>query len=281
VAETGQPRRIDAHQHFWQVARGDYHWMTPDLRPLYRDFGPEDLRPHLTRNGIDAVVTVQAAETVAETEYLLEIAAATDFVAGVVGWAPFDRPEGPDVVARLAESPWLKGLRPMIQDIADDDWMLGEALAPTFAAVQALDLAFDALVFPRHLKNLMRLIDRYPGLRLIVDHGAKPQIRDRAFDGWAADIATVARDSPALVKLSGLVTEAGETWTIDDLRPYVDHLLEVFGPERIVFGSDWPVVRLAADYDPWFNTARDLTAGLPERGRQMVFGDNAVRFYRL
>jgi L-fuconolactonase len=272
--------RVDAHVHFWQLARGDYFWMAPELTPIYRDFGPEDLRPHLERNGIGRIIVVQAADTVAETEFMLEIADNTDFVAGVVGWAPFDQPQGAKELARLAGNPYLKGVRPMIQDIPDDDWMLGEALTPAFEAVTDLDLVFDALVFPRHLKNLMGLLERHPDMRVIVDHGAKPQIRDRAFDGWAADLRAIAANSSALVKLSGLVTEAKPDWTVDDLKPYVDHLIEVFGPDRMVYGSDWPVVRMAADYDPWFRAARDLTAGLGEAERAGIFGENARKLYR-
>lgn len=275
------PRRIDCHVHFWHLARGDYFWMEPGLTRIYRDFGPEDLRPLLAPAGIDEIVIVQAADTVAESEYLLEIAGRTDFVAGVVGWVPFDEPEGPEALARLAETPSFKSVRPMIQDIPDDDWMLGAALTPSFEAVEALDLVFDALVFPRHLKNLIRLIERHPDLRLLVDHGAKPQIRDRAFDDWAADMKTIAGICDAPVKLSGLVTEAAPEWTIDDLRPYVDHLIETFGPERLVFGSDWPVVRLAADYQPWIEIARALTAGLGQAERDGIFGENGAAFYRL
>ena len=275
------PRRIDAHVHFWRLARGDYDWMSSDLTRIHRDFGPEDLRPHLARAGIAEIVVVQAAESVAETEFILGIAAKTDFVSGVVGWAPFDGSDGPEVLARLAADPRFKGVRPMIQDIPDDDWMLGAALTPTFEAVRELDIAFDALVFPRHLKNLMRLIERHPKMRVIVDHGAKPQIRDRAFEAWAADMKTIADNTVAPVKLSGLVTEAGEGWTLEDLKPYVDHLIECFGPARLVFGSDWPVVRLAADYAPWFAAAEQLTASLPEAERAMIFGENAARFYQL
>jgi L-fuconolactonase len=249
----------------WQLARGDYFWMTPDLTPIYRDFGPEDLRAHLERNGIGRIIVVQAADTVAETEFMLEIA---------------EKPQGAEELARLAANPYLKGVRPMIQDIPDDDWILGESLTPTFEAVTDLDLVFDALVFPRHLKNLMILLERHPDMRIIVDHGAKPQIRDRAFDGWAADLRTIADNSSALVKFSGLVTEAKPGWTVDDLKPYVDHLIEVFGPDRMVYGSDWPVVRMAADYDPWFQAAQELTAGLGEVERRGVFSDNAQKLYR-
>ena len=169
-------RRVDAHQHFWRLDRADYGWLTPAQAPIYRDFEPADLAPLLARAGIDATVLVQAAPTVAETRFLLELAAATPAVAGVVGWAPLAAPNAPDVVAELARAPHLKGLRPMIHDIPDVDWMLGPALAPGLRAIAASDLVFDALVRPPHLPNLRRLLDRHPDLRVVIDHGAKPEI---------------------------------------------------------------------------------------------------------
>ena len=272
---------IDAHVHFWRLAREECRWIAPGMTPIHRDFGPEDLRPHLERNGVTAIVAVQAAEAVSETEFLLDIAARTSFVAGVVGWAPFESRDGPDVLSRLAADPYLKAVRPMIQDIADDGWMLDRRLTPMFEMVIAQDVAFDALVYPRHLSNLMTLIERHPDMRVIVDHGAKPRIRDGAFDPWAAGMKAIADNSPAFVKLSGLVTEAGPDWSVETLRPYVDHLIACFGPARVAFGSDWPVVRMAADYDPWFAAADCLTGGLTDDEKRGIFGANAARFYRL
>ena len=176
-----RPRRVDAHQHFWRLARGDYGWLTPAKGPIYRDFGPADLTPLLARAGIDATVLVQAAPTVDETRFLLELARTTPVVAGVVGWAPLDAPDAPDVVAALAREPALKGLRPMLHDIPDVDWMLRPEVAPGLRAIAAADLTFDALVRPPHLPNLRRLLERHPDLRVVIDHGAKPEIgRGRA-----------------------------------------------------------------------------------------------------
>src|SRR3712207_1049113 len=180
--------QIDSHQHFWQLARGDYHWMSPDLTALYRDYGPDDLAPLLARHGIERTILVQAAETVAETEFMLRISDATPFVAGVVGWAEFADPRAPDAIARLAGHPLLVGLRPMVQDIPDDDWLVRPDLAPAFRAVLEHGLVFDALVFPRHLPRLLVLADRHPDLVIVVDHGAKPRIRERLLDPWRADM---------------------------------------------------------------------------------------------
>ena len=203
---------IDAHQHFWQLNRGDYGWLTPDLKPLYRDFMPDDLTPHLQQTGIDGTILVQAAPTIAETEFLLKIADETPFVLGVVGWVDFAASSAVEDIARLAENPALVGLRPMIQDIADDDWMLRPDLAPAFDAMIKADLTFDALVLPRHLPRLRKLLSRYPDLRTVIDHGAKPDISGGQFDTWANDISIIANESSAYCKLSGLLTEAGADW---------------------------------------------------------------------
>jgi len=272
--------RIDAHQHFWRLARGDYGWLTPKLAPIYRDFGIDDLRPHLAAADITGTVLVQAAPTEAETEFLLELAAGSGgLVKGVVGWVDFEAPEAADRLERLARNPLLRGVRPMMQDIADTDWMLSPALEPAFRAVVDLGLRFDALVQPRHLTNLRRLLDRYPGLRLVVDHGAKPRIAAAVREPWAADMRALARETSAWCKLSGLVTEASATWTVSDLRPYAEHLLDCFGAARLLWGSDWPVVELAGNYDGWWVVTDELVRHLDAANRERVLGGNAVEFY--
>lgn len=271
--------RIDAHQHVWRLARGDYGWLTPALAPLYRDFAPADLAPLLARHRIARTVLVQAAPTVAETRFLLEVAATTPFVAGVVGWADFAAADAPDVITALAADPLLVGLRPMVQDIADDDWLLRADLTPAFAALGAHGLVFDALVLPRHLSRLLVLLDRHPALPVVVDHGAKPFISDGRLDPWRADMAAVAARPNTVCKLSGLVTEAGAGWTAEALRPYVDHLLSTFGPQRLLWGSDWPVVNLAGGYDRWHAATEALLAGLGEADRAAILGGNAARIY--
>jgi L-fuconolactonase len=276
-----RPRRVDAHQHFWRLARADYGWLTPALAPIYRDFEPADLEPLLRRTGVDATVLVQAAPTVAETRFLLDIARTVPFVAGVVGWAPLDAPDAPDVVATLARDPHLRGLRPMIHDLPDVDWMLSPDVARGLCAIEAANLTFDALVRPPHLPNLRRLLARHPDLRVVIDHAAKPEIAAGRREPWTGDMTALARETRAWVKLSGLVTEDGPEWSIDRLRPYVDHLLETFGPARLIFGSDWPVVSLRAGYAEWLATAETLLAGLHQDARSRVLGLNAIACYGL
>ena len=274
-------RRIDAHQHFWTLARGDYGWLTPRMAAIYRDFGPADLKPMLDAARIDGTVLVQAAPTVAETEFMLDIADTTPFVKGVVGWVDFEAADAPLVIGRLAKHPAFVGLRPMIQDIEDDDWMLRADLAPAFEALQAEGLTFDALTLPRHLPNLRRLLERYPDMRVVIDHGSKPTIRDGAIGPWDADMAALARETRAYCKLSGLVTEAKADWTVETLQPYVDHLLTVFGPNRLIWGSDWPVATLASSYDGWVVATERLLQGLSENDRVAIWGGNAARTYNL
>lgn len=273
--------KIDAHQHFWSLARGDYGWLTPELGAIYRDFTPDDLSPLLNAAGIDGTVLVQAAPTVAETEYMLSLADQNSFIKGVVGWVDFEAANAPEQIAALSAHPALVGLRPMIQDIPDPLWMLDDALTPAFEAVQHHDLTFDALTLPHHLGPLRKLLTRHPDMRVIIDHGSKPLIRDGIIEGWADDMAALARDSKTWCKLSGLVTEAKSNWTPEDLRPYVDHMLKCFGPSRLIWGSDWPVCTLASSFERWLEITDMLLSQLSQSEQQAIMGGNAARAYNL
>lgn len=273
--------KLDAHQHFWSIARGDYGWLTPELGPIYRDFSPEDLAPLLKAAGIEGSIPVQAAPTVAETEFMLSLADQNEFIKGVVGWVNFEATDAPGQISELAQHPALVGLRPMIQDIADPNWMLREDLKPAFQTLQDQDLTFDALTLPQHLGPLRKLLDTHPDMRVVIDHGSKPLIRDGVMAGWAEDMAALARDTSAFCKLSGLVTEARTDWQTDDLRPYVDHLLATFGPSRLIWGSDWPVCTLASSYQRWIDTTNELLSALSQADRDAILGANAARAYHL
>ncbi|MES0884194.1 amidohydrolase family protein [Roseibium sp. SCP14] len=273
--------RIDAHQHFWALERGDYGWLTPELEVIYRDFLPHDLAPHLDRHNLSGTVLVQAAPTVEETRFMLSLADSNELVKGVVGWVDFENPAAPDLIADLAGHRSLVGLRPMIQDIPDADWMLRNDLQPAFDALQKADLTFDALTLPHHLSNLQELLARHPEMRVVIDHGSKPVIREGHIKDWAADMAALADKTQACCKLSGLVTEAKPDWTVDDLRPYVEHLLETFGPDRLIWGSDWPVCLLASDYARWVETTGELLSDLSSEEQNAILGGNAIRAYKL
>lgn len=272
--------KIDSHQHFWRIDRGDYGWLTPKLELLYRDFLPLDLTSDLASTQVDGTILVQAAPTIAETEYLLTLADQHAFIKGVVGWVDFASTEAPAQIRALAQHPKLVGLRPMIQDIEDPNWMLGSHLTPAFEALIEQGLTFEALVLPHHLANLHLLVQRHPTMRVVVDHGAKPEIRNQLFTEWANDMTLLAQSSSVYCKVSGLVTEAGNDWTEADLAPYIALLVDVFGSQRLIWGSDWPVCLNAAGYSQWHLIAQQL---LPNNApaQQAIFGGNALRAYDL
>ena len=272
--------RVDSHQHFWRLGRGDYGWLTAADHPkIARDYLPSDLAPLLAAGTIDRTILVQAAPTEAETGFLLELANAAPFVAGVVGWIDFDAADAADKIAQLASDPRMVGLRPMIQDIPDSEWMLRPQLTPALEAMQENDLCFDALVTPRHLPALEDFLDRHAGLALVIDHGAKPDIAGIGLDVWSASMRRIGRKSQALCKLSGLATEAGPSWSVHTLKPYVDSLLESFGPSRLMWGSDWPVLNEVGDYARWLEAAESLTRHLSSAEREKIFGGTAASFY--
>ncbi len=281
-----EPVIIDAHHHLWQRSRGDYDWLdariNPALAPIERDYLLEDYRTLAAGHGITGSVLVQAAQTEAETRWLLAQAHASDhLIRGVVGWIDMAAPGAADVLGALAQNRLLRGIRPMLQDIPDVDWVLQPRLDAAFRALIELDLSFDVLIRPAHLRSSLTLLTRYPDLRAIVDHCAKPDIAQRMWQPWADGMRSIALETGAWCKLSGLVTEAGKDWKVNDLRPYVDHVIECFGPHRIVWGSDWPVMTLNADYEGWLHATRELIAPLSPAHQSAMMDRNAARFYRL
>ncbi len=273
---------IDSHFHAWQPARGDYGWLTPALGAIHRDVAVADWRAASAPHGVGGGVLVQAAPTEAETEFLLGLAQADDAVRGVLGWVDLLAADAPQRIGRLAKlHPKLKGLRPMLQEIADPDWVLQAALDPAWAAMIEHGLTFDALVKPLHLPRILTLARRHRSLRIVVDHGAKPAIAAGQWQPWADDLQHIAMQTNADCKLSGLLTEAGPAPRPDAARRHARHLLDCFGTRRVLWGSDWPVLELAADYASWWSEVQALLAPLPAAERAMVLGGNAIRAYRL
>ncbi|WP_219701718.1 amidohydrolase family protein [Marinomonas lutimaris] len=272
--------RIDAHQHFWRLERNDYSWLTPELTALYKDFKPDDLLPLLNNHHIDGTVLVQAAPTEAETQFLLRLSEQYEYIKGVVGWGDFDHSNAPKHIAELAKHPKLVGIRPMIQDIKDIDWMLSPAVAKTLRSLRQHQLVFDALVKPQHLKNLKQLIEQHPDLKVVINHGAKPNIKERELHQWRTDLSAF-RDLPNVsCKLSGLVTEASSDWQAKDLFPYIDTIFDVFGEQRVLWGSDWPVSLLASSYAKWFDIV-ELYLTQNSLSKEKVFGENTMNIYNL
>lgn len=273
--------RIDAHQHCWQLAARAGSWPPPSLAAIYRDFAPEDLAPLLAEHGITGTVLVQSLPSEADTDWLLALAERAGFIRAVVGWTDLLAPDAPTAIARLASNKKLKGLRPMLQDLDDDQWIADPALAPALNAMVEHGLRLDALVLPRHLPALLQCAREYPLLAIVIDHAAKPPIADASFGHWRGQMAQLAALPNVHCKLSGMVTEAKPDWSIDDLRPYVSHVLEVFGAQRVIWGSDWPVVDLAGGYGAWLAASESLLAHLGQQDRNDIFGLNARRFYSL
>jgi L-fucono-1,5-lactonase len=274
---------VDAHQHFWRLDRGDYGWLQPNLGVLYRDYLPRDLAPLLKASNVDATVLVQAAATESETRYLLELGAECPFVSGVVGWVDFERVDAPQRIAAMvaAGNGLLKGLRPMMQDIVDPDWVVRPQLDPAFNAMVEHGLSFDALVKPHHLSALRKRLHQHPDLRIVIDHAGKPNIAGNAFSPWAEVMASLAQETAARCKLSGLLTEAGGDAGVEKLDSYAAHVFACFGPKRVMWGSDWPVLNSVCDYDRWLALARDLVARHAPGNEAAVFGGNAIAFYSL
>lgn len=271
---------IDAHQHFWQIARGDYGWMTDQVAPIRRDILPQDLQALALAAGVTGTVLVQAAPTLDETKFLLDLADRTALVRGVVGWVDLTGDVGTQL-SRIAH-PALRGIRPMLQDMDDTDWILQETVIAGLRQVAEAGLRMDALITPRHLSAINALAGRLPSLPIVVDHCAKP-----VFDGtdpgqdWRRGIAALADHPQVFCKLSGLANEFGIGWSGDTLRPVFDHVLAAFGPERLMWGSDWPVLELAGSYADWMAVAQSLTAHLSAADRAQIFGETAIRFYDL
>jgi L-fuconolactonase len=273
--------RIDAHQHFWRLADRRGAWPPPALAAIHRDFMPDDLAPLLASHGITGTVLVQSMPNEDDTRFMLDLAKRHAFIRGVVGWVDLKRADSPERIASLAQDARLVGLRPMLQDLDDDCWIDDAALAPAVQAMLAHELCFDALVLPRHLPALLRFAERFPALPIVIDHGAKPAIAQGKTEPWASDLARLAALPQVVCKLSGLATEAGGSWSVDSLRPYVRHILDRLGPQRVIWGSDWPVLNLAGDYARWIDASEALLANLGQAERDDVFGLNARRFYRL
>ena len=272
---------IDAHQHFWRVGRNGFVWPTPDLDRIHCDFLPRDLDEIAARWGVTGSVLVQSQPSDLDTDWVLDMARDYDLVRGVVGWVDLLAPDAAGRIAALAARPKFRGVRPMLQSLPDDDWIARRQLDPAVNALVAHNLSLDALVLTRHLKALLSLAARRPDLSIIIDHGAKPPIASGDFALWAAGIADLASFDNVTCKLSGLLTEAGPQPSTEAIAPYVEHLIATFGPDRLMWGSDWPVVNLVASYGDWLALAQRL-CGLDTPAQvAALFGGTARRVYRL
>jgi len=272
--------RVDSHQHFWQWSKG---WFKRPEPVLSLDYLPGDLQPILEAHGIDKSVLVQTAESTGETDFLLELAAGADFIAGVVGWLDLDSPCFPRDLERYGRNRRFLAVRPMLQSLPEDDWIVRPKVIESLAHIAEKGLAFDFLTLTRHLPYVLKALERVPKLRAVIDHLSKPEIREGKLDPWRNLMREVAAHPGVHCKLSGMLTEADpRDCGIERLRPYADHILEHFGAERVMFGSDWPVCLLAADYDEVLSVTQSLVKDrLGPAAEEAVFGGTAARFYRI
>jgi L-fuconolactonase len=273
---------IDSHHHFWRYDPVQYDWIDDSMRVLRRDFLPEHLHAALEEAKVDGVVSVQARQTMEETRWLLSLAQQHDFIRGVVGSAPLASPELKRELESLAGEDKLVGVRHVVQDEPDENFILREDFNAGVAALAEFGLRYDILILERHLPQTIRFVDRHPNQIFILDHVAKPRIRDDEIDGWLRNIQELARRGNVYCKVSGMVTEADpRNWAPRQLRPYFDAVLESFGPDRLMFGSDWPVCLVGVGYAHWADVVRGWTRELCPAERDRIFGGTAIEAYGL
>ena len=273
--------RIDAHHHFWRYSPAEYGWIDDTMAAIRRDFLPEDLAAETAAAGVGGVVSVQACQTLAETEWLLAMASAHPWIRGVVGWVPLADPAAPALLERVAANRTLRGVRHVLQ--AEPDSFMDRAdFNAGLSHLHSLQLTYDILIYHHQLPAAIRLVDRHPNQVFVLDHIAKPDIRGGSIQLWARDLATLAQRPHVFCKLSGVVTEADyASWTYDQILPYMETALAAFGPERLMFGSDWPVCRVATTYAGWVDTVERFAASLSADERTSLFAETALRAYRL
>lgn len=272
---------IDSHHHFWRYDVSEYGWIGPEMAGLRRDFLPPDLMRETLEAGVDGVVSVQARQSLAETRWLLELASSFDWIRGVVGWVDLTSPAVEQQLTAL-RSPKLKAVRHVLQDESDDGFMLREEFPRGVETVGRMGLAYDILIYERHLPQAIEFARRHEAQVLVLDHVGKPRIAAQTLEPWRSRIRELARCPNVYCKLSGLVTEADwRGWTLPQLRPYMETVLEAFGPERLMFGSDWPVCLVACQYARWLEIVQDFVAPLSPGDRQRVLAGSAIDAYRL
>jgi L-fuconolactonase len=273
---------IDAHQHFWVYNGDEYDWIDDSMPVLRRNFLPEDLAPELSRSGFAGSSAVQARQTLTETRWLLELEDHTSTILGVVGWVDLRSADAHSQLAAYARHPKLVGIRHIVQSEPDNRFLLRPDLLRGISLLEEFDLAYDILIYPRHLLVAAEFVERFPRQRFVLDHLAKPPIKKREIDRWAGDLRRLAVFPNVFCKLSGLVTESDwKQWRQPDIVPYLDVALECFGTNRLMIGSDWPVCLVAGSYERTVEVVKSYLAGRSDEVRDAVLGNNARRFWRL
>jgi len=274
-----QPLRLDAHQHFWKYDETQYPWI-PKGSPLHRDWLPRDLAAEQAKAGLHGSIAVQARQTIEESRWLLNLSDESSLIHGVVGWVDLRSEKVERDLADLVRHPKFVGVRHVVQDEPEDDFMLQPAFLRGIEALRQFGLVYDLLIYPRQLAATIELVQTFPEQPFVLDHIAKPLIKAGTLDPWREQIRELAKAPNVTCKISGMVTEADhQRWRPEDLRPYLDTVFEAFGTDRLMFGSDWPVCLLAASYQQVTNHIEDYTSSLPQSAREAIFGLNAARTY--
>ena len=274
--------KIDSHHHFWKYDPITYSWMNDKMDILKVDYQPVDLKKEIAEVGIDGVVSVQADQSLRETDDLLEYAKVNDFILAVVGWLPLANDNVRDLMDKYADNSLLKGIRHVVQDEPDDDFILGEQFNRGVSLLKEYNLVYDILIYERQLSPSIQFVDRHPEQIFVLDHIAKPRIGDLKIEPWKTQMFEMAKRENVSCKLSGIATEANwSEWKKEDLIPYMDVALEAFGPDRMMFGSDWPVARLAVEYGPWVEICREFISTLSGDEQNLIEGDVASKVYGL
>jgi len=275
-------KKIDAHQHFWDPGRFNYPWMKPDMKVLRRAFLPQDLKGLIEEVGVRGTVLIQTISSIEETRWFLEMADANQFIAGVVGWVDLRAPDISDVLDEFTSHPKFKGVRHQVEDEPDQAWLIREDVLRGLGELARRNIPYDLLVKTAHLKYVPVIAHRHPSLRMVIDHIAKPPIAKGEIEEWAKALAPVAKIPNIWCKLSGMITEADwKRWKPLDIKPYADYVIEKFGFERVMFGSDWPVCLLAGSYRQVFDTVQELVRYASPEEKSRLFAANAIEFYNL
>jgi L-fuconolactonase len=274
-------KKIDAHHHLWKYSPEGYGWINDAMTALRRDFQPVDLAEVTQAAGVEGTVVVQASQTLEETLWLLDLAEQSELIRGVVGWVPFAG-NVEDALGQFEERTKLKGLRHVVHDEPDENYILREDFNRGIRALEKTGLVFDILIFERHLPQTIEFVDRHPNQRFVLDHVAKPKIREGVLEPWSTHIKELARRENVSCKVSGMVTEADwKRWRLEGLRPYLDVVVEAFGPRRLMAGSDWPVCLVACGYKQWFDALEEYFADFSQQERAAIFAETAERVYGL
>ncbi|MFY9151726.1 MAG: amidohydrolase family protein [Prolixibacteraceae bacterium] len=273
---------IDTHHHFWNYNPVEYDWIDDEMAVIRKSFLPEQLKETLAQTGVQGVVSVQARQCLEETDWLLSLAAENDFIRGIVGWVPLSDQSVGQILEKYSGNNWLKGVRHVVQGEPDPAFILREDFNRGVSLLKKYDLVYDILITENQIPNTIRFVDQHPGQQFVLDHIAKPKIATNEIEAWSRNLKELSRRENVSCKISGMVTEANyKTWTEEQLQPYFDVVLEAFGPSRLMFGSDWPVCLVAAEYRNWLNLVKKVVAGFSIQEQEQIYFKNAMSIYQL